>query len=140
MERIRWGNGFFDLVMGIGADRPVTIDSLDIAGRERTTPARQPLVELLVLGQGRVLTNTRYTSTAVGNRLRYLGHRTETGDTAETLVIDQRDEVTGLQFSTALTAYAGVPGFQTTTTVHNTSDSAYLIQQVSSPGPRLRPR
>ena len=78
MERIRWGNGLIDLIVGIDADRPVTIDSLDVAGHERTTPARQPLVELLVLGQGRMLTNTRFTSTAVGDRLRYLGHRTET--------------------------------------------------------------
>ena len=132
MERIRWGNGLIDLIVGIDADRPVTIDSLDVAGHERTTPARQPLVELLVLGQGRMLTNTRFTSTAVGDRLRYLGHRTETGDIAETLIIDQRDEVTGLQVSTTLTAYAGVAGFQTTTTVHNTSQSVHLIQLLSS--------
>ena len=82
MERIRWGNGSMDLVVGMGADRPVTIDSFDVTGQERTTPARQPLVELLVLGQGRMLTNTRFTSTAVGDRLRYLDHRTETCDTA----------------------------------------------------------
>ena len=132
MEHIRWGNGSIDLLIGIAADRPATIDSLDVVGYERTTPARQPLVEVLVLGQGRMWTNTRFTSTAVGDRLRYLGHRTETSDAAETLIIDQRDDVTGLRVSTTLIAYAGVAGLQTTTTIHNTSGSAHLIQQLSS--------
>ncbi len=53
MTSIRWGNTQISVVIGIDADRPVTIDSLDVAGHERTTPARQPLVELLVLGDGR---------------------------------------------------------------------------------------
>lgn len=132
MEQIHWGNGSIELVIGVDADHPVTIDSLDVPGHERGTPARQPLVEVLVLGHGRMLTNTRFTSTAVGHRLRYLGHRTETSLNAETLMIDQRDEVTGLQVSTTLTAYAGVAGFQTATTVHNTSESIHVIQQVSS--------
>ena len=112
MTSIRWGNTQISVVIGIGDDRPVTIDSLDVAGHERTTPARQPLVELLVLGDGRTLNNTRFTSTGVGDRLRYVSHRTVVDDRTTRLVIEQRDELTGLATSTTLTAYADVPALQ----------------------------
>ena len=108
MTSIRWGNTQISVVIGIGHDRPVTIDSLDVAGHERTTPARQPLVELLVLGDGRTLNNTRFTSTGVGDRLRYVSHRTVVDDRTTRLVIEQRDDTTGLATSTTLTAYADV--------------------------------
>ena len=85
MTSIRWGNGQIDLLIGIDPDRPVTIDSLDVAGRARTTPARQPLVELLLLGDGRTLNNTRFTSTGVGERLRHVDHRSSAGASIVTL-------------------------------------------------------
>jgi alpha-galactosidase len=89
MTIIRWGNAQLSVVIGSGSDRPVTIDSLDVAGHERTTPARQPLVELLVLGEGRTLNNTRFTSTGVGDRLRYVSHRTVVDDRHLAAVVEQ---------------------------------------------------
>lgn len=110
----------------------MTIDSLDVAGRERSTPARQPLVELLLLGDGRTLHSTRYTSTGVGERLRHVSHRTESTATSELLIIEQRDEATGLQTTTTITAYEGVAALQTRTTVSNTSDTEHVLQMISS--------
>ena len=132
MTSIRWGNTQISVVIGIGSDRPVTIDSLDVAGHERTTPARQPLVELLVLGDGRTLNNTRFTSTGVGDRLRYVSHRTVVDDRTTRLVIEQRDELTGLATSTTLTAYADVPALQAQSTLRNTSDDEQIVQMISS--------
>ncbi len=132
MTSIRWGNGHLDVLIGVDPDRPVTLDSLDVAGRGRRAPARQPLVEVLVLGDGRQLNNTRFTSTGVGDRLRYVDHRTVSDDRWERLVIEQRDELTGLTTSTTLTAYAGVPAVQVRTTVRNTSASEQILQLVSS--------
>ena len=132
MTSIRWGNTQISVVIGIGGDRPVTIDSLDVAGRERTTPARQPLVELLVLGDGRSLNNTRFTSTGVGERLRHVSHRTVVDDQTIRLIIVQRDELTGLETTTTLTAYAEVPALQAHSTVRNTSDDEQIVQMISS--------
>ena len=132
MTSISWGNTQISVVIGIGDDRPVTIDSLDVAGHERTTPARQPLVELLVLGDGRTLNNTRFTSTGVGDRLRYVSHRTVVDDRTTRLIIEQRDDTTGLATSTTLTAYADVPALQAHSTVRNTSDDERVVQMISS--------
>ncbi len=132
MTIIRWGNEQLSVVIGSGSDRPVTIDSLDVAGHERTTPARQPLVELLVLGDGRSLNNTRFTSTGVGERLRYVSHRTVVDDRTTGLIIVQRDELTGLETTTTLTAYAEVPALQAHSTVRNTSDDEQIVQMISS--------
>ena len=38
MTSIRWGNDQLQVTIGIDAERPVTIDSLDLTGHERTTP------------------------------------------------------------------------------------------------------
>ena len=132
MTSIRWGNTQIDVVIGFGSDRPVTIDSLDVAGHERTTPARQPLVEMLTLGDGRTLNNTRFTSTGVGERLRYVSHRTVVDDRTTRLIIEQRDDATGLRTSTTLTAYADVPALQAHSSVRNTSDDAQIVQMISS--------
>lgn len=132
MTSIRWGNTQISVVIGIGSDRPVTIDSLDVAGRERTKSARQPLVELLVLGDGRTLNNTRFTSTGVGDRLRYVSHRTVVDDRTTRLIIEQRDDATGLATSTTLTAYAAVPALQAHSTVGNTSADERIVQMISS--------
>ena len=132
MTSISWGNAQIELVVGIDPGRPVTIDSLDVTGRRRTTPARQPLVELLVLGDGRVLNNTRFTSTGVGDRLRYVDHRVVEDAGRTRLTVDQHDDVTGLATSTTLTAYAGVPAVQVSTTVSNTSADEQIVQLISS--------
>ncbi|HEY5785393.1 MAG TPA: alpha-galactosidase [Microlunatus sp.] len=132
MTNIRWGNTQIGVLLGIAADRPVTIDSLDVAGHERTTPVRQPLVELLVLGDGRSLNNTRFTSTGVGERLRYVDHRVVEDDMISRLIIDQYDQVTGLATSTTLSAYADVPALQAYSTVRNTSEGEQIVQMISS--------
>jgi alpha-galactosidase len=132
MTSIRWGNTQIGVVIGFGEDRPVTIDSLDVAGRERTTAARQPLVELLTLGDGRTLNNTRFTSTGVGERLRHVSHRTVDDGRATRMIIEQRDELTGLTTSTTLTAYADVAALQVQSTVRNTSEIEQIVQMISS--------
>lgn len=132
MTSIRWGNTQIGVVIGFGEDRPVTIDSLDVAGRERTTAARQPLVELLTLGDGRTLNNTRFTSTGVGERLRHVSHRTVDDGRATRMIIEQLDELTGLTTSTTLTAYADVAALQVQSTVCNTSEVEQIVQMISS--------
>ena len=120
-------------MIGIGDDRPVTIDSLDVAGHERTTPARQPLVELLVLGDGRTLNNTRFTSTGVGDRLRYVSHRTVVDDRTTRLIIEQRDDTTGLDDHAPRSPRTPTcAALQAHTMVRNTSDDEQIVQMISS--------
>lgn len=40
MTSIRWGNDRVAVVIGIGPERPVRIDSLDVTGHERGRAAR----------------------------------------------------------------------------------------------------
>lgn len=48
------------------------------------------------------------------------------------MIIEQRDELTGLATSTTLTAYADVPAVQVSTTVSNTSETEQIVQMISS--------
>lgn len=132
MASIRWGNDQLQVVLGYGDERPVTIDSIDVAGRARVTPARQPLVEVLLLGDEHTENNVRFTGTGVGKRLRQVRHRIEDDGAVSRLVVDQRDDDTGLETTTTLTAYAGVAAAQVRSTLRNTSSADAIVQMVSS--------
>jgi hypothetical protein len=71
-----WTPGRLSLVFTTAPDRPVVLNGLGCAGEATTTRATQPLVELIVTGDGRARTTTRFTNTGVGSRLRYVGHTT----------------------------------------------------------------
>jgi alpha-galactosidase len=134
-RNIQWCPGSLELVLRVSDDAPVQVAGFRTATSAPGSgdqPRPQPLVELLVLGEGRALSNTRFSNTAVGARLRYVDSRERTDGKWLELRVTQRDEVTGLEVASVFRAVAGVPAVQTWTEVSNTATRAYTLQMVSS--------
>ncbi|WP_305785413.1 glycoside hydrolase family 36 protein [Symbioplanes lichenis] len=126
---IEWAAGEIRLTVDIPADAPARLAGLSTTtGDHQVTDRLQPLVELLVLGEGHSLTNTRFSNTLAGNRLRYADHTA----TDTELRIRQSDPVTGLEVTTVFQAEPGVPATRTWTEVVNRGAVPKVIQMVSS--------
>jgi alpha-galactosidase len=130
--RIVWTPGRLSLIFTISADGPVVLSGLGCAGEATATRATQPLVELIVTGDGRARTTTRFTNTGVGSRLRYLGHTTGFEQGEERLDIVQADALTGLRITTTFIASAAIPAARVVTSVLNESKEPLVVEAVSS--------
>ncbi|HEY0259883.1 MAG TPA: glycoside hydrolase family 36 protein [Lacisediminihabitans sp.] len=135
---VRWGNGAISLAIDWSGDRPATICGIAL-GRlpEGDHPAvarrSQPLVEVLVLGDGHALSNTRFSHTGVGARLRYRDHTVSTdAHGRDILTLTQVDDTTGLVATSTFAAYPGVPAIQTETTLTNEGALRQVVQMVST--------
>lgn len=139
---IRWAHPGLRLVVEIPVDAPVRIAQLDPATSAtsvtETTVERgyterlQPMVEVLVLGEGNALANVRFTHTNVGSRLRYVDDVESSHEGWRTWRIHQRDLVTGLQVTTVFRSATDVPAVQTWTEVVNQGARSVVLQMVSS--------
>ncbi|MCO1580408.1 alpha-galactosidase [Crossiella sp. SN42] len=130
---LHWGTERLRLEFGIGQDGPVRILAATVPGApaHRREP-RQPLVEVLAVGHGHASANTRNTATAIGARLRHLGHTTRTDGTWAVLEISQQDPVTGLRVTSTLRAPATAAAVQASTTLRNEGAEPVLLQAVTS--------
>jgi alpha-galactosidase len=129
VHSITWGESGLALTFRASDDGPVILDAL-VPGIP--VERRQPLVELMVLGEGRALSNIRMTHSGVGRRLRFVEHEVTAELATSTLRIVQRDPITGLQTTSVFVQRAGVPAFQTWTEVRATGPDEQLLQTVSS--------
>ncbi|PJJ55582.1 glycoside hydrolase family 36 protein [Compostimonas suwonensis] len=132
---IRWGNDILDLAIRTSEEAPAFLAGISVSpDRAGAAPIDrvQPLVEVLVLGDGHSLSNTRFSHTGVGSRLRYLSHETGEEGGRSMLRVVQADSQTGLQVASVFRIWAGVPAIQTWTEVVNTGSSAVTLQMVSS--------
>ena len=130
---VAWRHAALELVVDVSPEGPVGIRALSGGEPWHDQPrATQPLVELLVAGEGRARVSQRFSETALGTRLRYTGSaRTKDGKWTE-LHVDMRDDHTGLVTRTSFRSVGGVAAFQVTTTVTNTSDKPLLLQGITS--------
>src|SRR5688572_17546660 len=100
-----WGHSALKLVVDVSPDGPVAVRTFTAGGRQHRVGqhrarATQPLVEVLVAGEGRGRASHRFSETAIGRRLVYAGSaQTHDGPWRE-LRIDLRDERTGLTAET----------------------------------------
>ena len=136
-----WGTDALGLVLAHGADAPVVVAAVRGSRAEAEAAAAdpalvgatQPLVEVLAVGHGRRHVNLRNTATAVGARLRLVGHHEEQDGPWLVLHLDQRDDATGLEVrSTLRTPAAGRPSLQAWTTVRNAGTQPVALQAVST--------
>jgi len=129
VERSDWG---FDLVLEVEEDAPVRLLHVGSAPFDPATiPASSKwayrLVEIRVAGEDHdYIEAGRYGGSAVGGRLRYVDHRED----AASLVIRQRDPVTGLEAETILRGCDGV--LESSTGVTNNGAEPVVLQAVSS--------
>ena len=131
-QTIRWTPGRLELVLSYGAAHPVVLSGRGLGGRAVVTGASQPLVELMVAGDGRSRTTTRLTNTGVGARLRHVSHVADRDGDAERLRITQRDERTGLVVETTLRASPEVHGIRVFSRVRNEGAEPVVVEAVSS--------
>ena len=134
---LTWGHEAFELVLDLDPARPVRVESISAHARaiedgRRASERAQPLVEVIALGDGHSLTNTRFSHTGVGSRLRYVDHEdSQAGDIHE-LRVRQRDQRTGLLVTSVFRAISGVPAAQTWTELENRGAEPVIVQLVSS--------
>ncbi len=120
------------LVFTVAADRPVVLSGLAAGERPEITEASQPLVELIITGDGRARNNTRFTNTGVGQRLRYATHAVSSVGEEERLDVVQVDQSTGLRVTTTFCASSNVAAFRAWTTVENAGSEEVVLEAVSS--------
>ncbi|WOF22334.1 alpha-galactosidase [Microbacterium betulae] len=136
MIDVTWGSSDFPLRLIAAESGPVMLSiasGVDAAEPLRSQHRGRPaLVEVLAVGEGRGLNNTRAVRTAVGDRMRYRAHRIEGTASGERLTIEQRDDVTGLVAETTIERFAGVDAYRATTIVRNEGERAVVLQQVTS--------
>jgi alpha-galactosidase len=128
----KWTPGQLSLVFTSAPDHPVVLSGFSCAGEATSTRATQPLVELIITGDGRASTTTRFTNTGVGSRLRYVEHTTQQAQDEERLDIVQGDARTGLRVTTTFTASPLIPAARVVTSVFNAGDEAVVLEAVSS--------
>jgi alpha-galactosidase len=131
-----WGSGPFPLRITAADDGPVMASiAPDVDAEEPRRPtqrARPALVEVLVLGEGRGLGSMRAIRTTVGDRLRYVEHRSAQIEGGSVLTITQRDDRSGLVAATTLTQLGGIAAYRVVTAVTNTGAAPVVLQQITS--------
>ncbi|GAA2213573.1 alpha-galactosidase [Nonomuraea monospora] len=135
VETVRWGHTGLTAVVEIHPDRPVSLRELS-AGAPPAAPAQplvdQPLVEVLVPGEGRARASQRLSDTAVGRRLRYAGCEQSSADGWHELRIRLRDEASGLDAEVTMRSPDGVPAVQTQVRVTNSGENPVPLLAVTS--------
>lgn len=114
------------------ASRPVSLEVVSAGASSDSARTTQPLVEVLVVGQGRVSANLRNTATAVGARLRYRSHREWEEDGWSVLEVEQYDADSALTTISTLRTIPGRLALEAWTTVRNDADRPRQLQSVSS--------
>ncbi len=134
---VEFGTRDVRLRVAWSADGPVVahVDDGRLRGPARAgDDARrvQPLVEILAVGHGHRHGNLRNTATAVGARLRYVGHHLDDQAGWRTLRIRQRDVATGLETVSVLRAHTDRAAVEAWTIVRNGGQTPVHLQAVSS--------
>lgn len=131
-SRFAWNAGTLHLIFAATGDGPVRLVGIGATAAAAATETSQPLVELIVTGDGRARTTTRFTNSGVGSRLRYLTHAADETDGVARLAVTQADAHTGLEVTTTFLASPGIAAARVSTTVRNASDFAVVLEAVSS--------
>lgn len=129
----RWRPGKLELVFTHAPRHPVILSGHGLdAEPAAPTAASQPLVELMLAGEGRARTTTRFTNTAAGSRLRYEEHIADRHGDAERLRIRQRDPRTGIRVETTLLSSDAHHGVRVFSEVRNAGEDPIVIEAVTS--------
>ncbi|WP_372594478.1 glycoside hydrolase family 36 protein [Actinotalea sp.] len=151
IQTFTWGHDALRVVLGHGTDLAVSLlavtdpaqsadqvpESFVVADRPVSVGGYrpsvvQPLVEVSVRGHGRARASERVVETAVGARLRYVGHEVGFQDGWHELTVRQQDPLTGMGAVTLFRSADGVPAVEVVTTVENTSSSTLVVEMVTT--------
>jgi alpha-galactosidase len=129
-QSVAWDTG--GVTWNFNIRGPVSLDSIEDGSEWLDPISRQPLVEVIIAGQGRARSQMAHRESLVGERLRYTGHAAEQEGGRHFLRIEQADPVTGLSATVQLTAWEGLAAVEARTVVRNGSDRPVRLEAVSS--------
>ena len=133
LAAVRWETGALTVELSASADRPVSVQAFGPAADvPPPSAASQPLVELIITGDGRARTTTRFTNSGVGTRLRYREHHAFSDGEQNVLEVVQADPLTGLVVTTRLTASNDVSAARVVTEVTNQGQVPVVLEAVTS--------
>lgn len=131
-----WGHTALDTEFAVASDGTLRLVRLGDAGAVPAVPVHPesalPLVELTAFGYGSGWSGPRFTGTALGNRLRYQGHRSGERDGRQWLTVELQDRADGLTAFVELTSPCGVPALRSRVRLRNDGPEPLVLQSVSS--------
>ena len=138
--RLLWGHAALTLELAADADAPVCLTRLEPTDVRRAETdegagirrSGQPLVEVLIAGEGQPWSGPRRVGTTVGLRLRYVSHRVGSAEGWVELELEQVDDKAGLQVRTSIRSPEGVPAIQVRTSVRAVGAEPVTLHAVSS--------
>src|SRR4051794_20002251 len=132
-ETLHWGHCALAVVLDVAATGVVGVRTLSGPATDPpSSPAWQPLVEVLLPGSGRAHASPRFSDTVIGNRLRYAGSASSRDGAWHVLRVRLTDEVSGLAVEVCLRSVDGVAAYQSTVTVTNEGTAPVTLLAVSS--------
>ncbi len=130
MTELTWGHPALTLTLTSAPDRPVSLTSATADGVSVTSLEPVGLVQILTATSGHALASTRVGMTALGERLRYIGHEVTTDGAWHRLRITLAAD--GIRADVTLASPDGVAALSSVVTVANTSDAQVVLRSVSS--------
>lgn len=137
-QRLVWGHSALTLVVAADPSGPARLVRLVPRDVTRYDPddgtpePSQPLVEVLVAGEGRAWSGSRSVETTVGARLRCIGSHADEADGWQRLVVELADPETGLAVEAHFRSKDGVPVVQAWTQVRAGGSEPVVLHAVSS--------
>ncbi len=137
---ILWGHAELTAELVADADGPVRLTRLEPTDVHRADAgdaadlrrSGQPLVEVLIAGEGPPWSGPRQVGTTAGRRLRYAAHRVENAGGWAQLELDQVDHEAGLLVRTLVRSPHGVAAIQVRTDVRVVGAAPVTLHAVSS--------
>ncbi len=131
MVQLTWGSGPGTLTFSYDDDQPVRAGVSAPPTPSHECSARS-MNEILAVGEGRALTNTRTDRSLVAERMRFVSSSELSDEAGTTLTVTQKDPVTGLTAATSFRRFHGVNAWQATTAVTNEGPAPVSLQAVST--------
>ncbi|NUS00931.1 MAG: alpha-galactosidase [Nonomuraea sp.] len=132
VETLRLSHAGLAAVVEVRPDRPVVLRELTAGTPAAPAQVSQPLVEVLVPGEGRARVSRRLSETAVGLRLRYAGAEQSIDGDWHVLRVRLRDDVSALGAEVVMRSPDGVSAVQVQVTVTNHGTEPVLLLAVTS--------
>ena len=127
-----WGHSALQLVVDVSPDGPVALRALSAGTAPHPPRASQPLVEVLVAGEGRAQVSQRFSETAIGRRLAYAGSAQRRDGAWRELTVELRDERSGLTAELLVRSLDGVSACQVRTRLTNHGNAPVRLLGVTS--------
>lgn len=127
MERVEWAADGLRLVFGHRPDAPLVLLALKAGTTAVNFPVPLPLVEILAVGRGHTLANSRLVQSSIGAELRYVSHEVGSGGSSISFSLATAD---GIRAELSLSSLGRA--FRSVVRVENAGEQEVLLTSVTS--------